>query len=356
MKRKPPGLHHAKGANGKVYYSCIHPITGKRHGLGTDFATACRLLHKLNAEYPTNREAEIWARIEGKGKTFGAFVEKFKEALQERNLKPNTLRSRHHVLDNVLMPRFGSWQLKDVDAEAITDLLSEFKSQGKNRMAQTIRSVLIDLFLEAVSTGWLKANHNPASLTRNPTATAKRSRLSLEQFNVIYSLADDWMQRALELAILTSHAGGTELTAMQKPVDGYLQVQRTKTGVRIKIPVTLKLDVLNWTLQDAIAKCLTTGIESPYLLHHVSDAGNMGKGKPMHPYRITRAFTEIVRRSGIVWEEGKEAATLYEVRSLSERLYRKQGVDVKTLLGHKDSRSTERYDDLRGDDWLILDI
>jgi integrase len=357
MKRKPPGLHHAKGANGKVYYSCIHPITGKRHGLGSDFVTACKVLHRLQSAHPKDRENAIFERIEGKGKTFGAFVEKFKDALQERNLKPNTLKMRHHILDKVLMPRFGGWQLKDVDAEAITNLLNEFKSQGKNRMAQTIRSALVDLFLEAISSGWLKANHNPASLTRNPTATAKRSRLSLEQFKVIYSLADDeWMQLALELAILTSHAGATELTAMQKPVDGYLQVQRTKTDVRVKIPMTLKLDALGWTLEDTIAKCLTTGIESPYLLHHISDAGNMGKGKKMHPYRITRAFTEIVRRSGIVWEDGKQPATLYEVRSLSERLYRKQGVDVKTLLGHKDSRSTERYDDVRGDDWLILDI
>lgn len=349
MKRKPTGLHHAKGANGKTYYSCIHPITGKRHGLGSDFVTACKVLHRLQAAHPKDRENALFERIEGRGKTFGAFTEKFKEALQERNLKPNTLKMRYHILDKVLMPRFGSWQLKDVDTEAVSNLLDEFKNQGKNRMAQAVRSVLVDLFMEAVSTGWLKANHNPASLTRNPTATAKRSRLSLEQFNVIYSLADDWMQRALELAILTSHAGATELTAMQKPVDGYLQVQRTKTDVRIKIPVTLKLDALGWTLEDTISKCFTDDIESPYLLH-------IGNGDKMLHYRVTRAFTEIVRRSGIIWEEGKRPATLYEVRSLSQRLYRKQGVDVKTLLGHKDSRSTERYDDVRGDDWLTLEV
>lgn len=350
MKRKPPGLHHSKGKNGKIYYSCLHPVTGKRHGLGSDFVTACKVLHRLNAEHPKDRETELFERIQGRGKTFGAFVEKFKEALQERDppLAANTLKNRHYILNKVLVPRFGSWKLKDVDTESIANLLAEYKKQGKHRMAQTIRSVLIDLFMEAINTGWLKANHNPASVTRNPHAKVKRSRLSLDQFKHLYSLAsEEWEKRMLELAILTSHAGATELSVMQKPVDGYLTIQRTKTDVIVRIPVTLKLNALDWKLEDTISKCYDTGIESPYLLHHISDAGNMGKGKKMHHYRLTRAFTELVRRSGIEWESGKQPPTLYEVRSLSRRLYGDQGIDVQTLMGHLDPRSTEIYGDER---------
>lgn len=358
-KRKPQGLHSHMQKNGKPYYSCLHPLTGKRHGLGSDFVTACKILHRLHAEHPRDRETEIWERIHGRGKTFGAFVEVFKKALQERDppLAANTLKNRYYILDKVLIPRFGNWKLKDVDTEAVSNLLTEYTDAGKKRMAQTIRSVMIDLFVEAINTGWLKAHHNPASITRNPKAKVKRARLTLEQFKLLYSLAsEEWERRMLELAILTSHAGATELSVMQKPVDGYLLIERTKTSVRVKIPVGLRLDVLGWTLEDTIARCCETGIDSPYLLHHISDAGNMGKGKKMHHYRLTRAFTELVRRSGIDWG-GKEPATLYEVRSLSERLYKDQGINVQNLMGHKDPRSTALYDDERKEHLtMVLDI
>lgn len=40
--------------------------------------------------------------------------------------------------------------------------------------------------------------------------------------------------------------------------------------------------------------------------------------------------------------------TLHECRSLSEWLYRQQGVDTKVLLGHKHQRMTDEYNNARG--------
>lgn len=42
------------------------------------------------------------------------------------------------------------------------------------------------------------------------------------------------------------------------------------------------------------------------------------------------------------------ASALHECRSLSERLYREQGIDTKTLLGHKHQSMTDAYNDDRG--------
>ena len=44
----------------------------------------------------------------------------------------------------------------------------------------------------------------------------------------------------------------------------------------------------------------------------------------------------------------KEWPSLHELRSLSERLYRLQGVDTQALLGHADIAMTNRYNDDRG--------
>jgi integrase len=47
----------------------------------------------------------------------------------------------------------------------------------------------------------------------------------------------------------------------------------------------------------------------------------------------------------------KSPPTFHEVRSLSERLYRDSGLDTQMLLGHKDPRTTARFNDPRGSDW-----
>jgi integrase len=37
--------------------------------------------------------------------------------------------------------------------------------------------------------------------------------------------------------------------------------------------------------------------------------------------------------------------SFHEIRSLSERLYRAQGMDTQTLLGHRCRRMTDKYND-----------
>lgn len=51
---------------------------------------------------------------------------------------------------------------------------------------------------------------------------------------------------------------------------------------------------------------------------------------------------------------GTLAPTFHEQRSLSERLYREQGVDTQKLLGHKTQKMTDRYNDDREKDWVIV--
>lgn len=50
---------------------------------------------------------------------------------------------------------------------------------------------------------------------------------------------------------------------------------------------------------------------------------------------------------------------LHECRSLAERLYRKQGIDTRTLLGHKRQSMTDTYNDDRGlsdGEWKTLEV
>lgn len=356
-RRKPPGLHHHKAKNGTIYYSCLHPKTGKRHSLGKDYAIACKVLFRLQAEHQEERERQIWNRIQGRGKTFATFIEsKFKPAMEKLDQKPNTVKHRNYIIDHILVPRFGDWQFTDVDVMAMSDLLDEYVDRDTARMAQSIRTVLIDIFAEAVPAGWMEPGFNPAKLTKNPRYKPKRARLTIERFKLIYAQASEgWERHMLELAILTSHAGVTELSGMRKPKEGYLWITRTKTGEKVKIPLELTLHSLGWNLGDTVKKCVSTGILSPYLLHHIKDKGGAKKGQKLAPRLLSETFAELARKAGIDWGD-KEPATLYEIRSLSERQFKDQGLDTQTLLAHKSEKSTAGYHDTRGDDWHVLQI
>ncbi|KGD73719.1 hypothetical protein HA49_10765 [Tatumella morbirosei] len=68
---------------------------------------------------------------------------------------------------------------------------------------------------------------------------------------------------------------------------------------------------------------------------------------------ITTPFKKARNRCGITWTEGT-APTFHEQRSLSERLYRAQGLDTQKLPGHKSQKMTDRYNDDRGKDWVVV--
>jgi len=41
---------------------------------------------------------------------------------------------------------------------------------------------------------------------------------------------------------------------------------------------------------------------------------------------------------------------------ISQVSYRAQGIDAQKLLGHKNQAMTDRYNDDRGKDWIVLAI
>ena len=134
--------------------------------------------------------------------------------------------------------------------------------------------------------------------------------------------------------------------------DGHLHVQQEKTGARIAIPLSLRCEVLGLSLEEVINRCRDS-ILSPYILHHTRRSGSSERGDPVTPHTLRAHFMAARKATGLKWETGA-APTFHEQRSLSERLYRKQGVDTRTLLGHKRQEMTDKYNDDRDPGWKRL--
>lgn len=362
-----PGLSCFTDARTKrVYWRYKHPVTGKFHGLGTDETEAKAIATEANtrlAESAMKNMVNVRDRIAAsvnKSISVSGWSERYL-ALQDRRLKdgdikPATFKIRRIVV-NVLNAEMG---IKALDAVTVRDmhtLLESYLEQGKATMANTVRSVSGDYFREAQLAGEVAGGFNPALATRAPKIKVMRSRLDLEQWREIYAAAESthYIQRAMFLAIVTGQRSG-DISKMKFADiwDDHLHVQQEKTGARLAIPLALRCEALGISLKEVIAQCRDK-ILSPYIIHHHCDSGLATRGSQVLAASLTTHFRKARDLTRIEWPEGTPP-TFHEQRSLSERLYRAQGIDTKTLLGHSSQKMTDKYNDERDNGWKKLAI
>lgn len=346
----PRGLYEIRAG----YYLWRHP-DGRNFTLG-----AMPLPHAIHQAMQANAHVlaskpSLLDRLTGGTNTVAQLLEQMPHAENKNTAK--SLRS----LDKKIARELGAMPVNTVSVADCARFIEDEAAQGKSRSAQALRSRLMAAFNRAVNLGW--TDTNPAEPTANPKATVERGRLTLETYRLIYEAApqvNEWLQHAMRLALITGQDRKTVAglkRSMVSTIEGerVLIVQRSKTQATNKpvaIPLRLRLDALGMTLEEALAH--RTGVVSPYYLHHVAPHSNAKPGDPVFLDRITKSFTEARKLAGVPDEA---APTFHELRSLSKRLYERQGgIDTKALLGHASDRAANLYADPRGVEALLVKI
>lgn len=298
--------------------------------------------------YVAETAPSLVERLTGEDKTLGDVITAMPEPANANSAK--SARS----LDKRIRKALGDVLCTRLSVRDCSDLIDAALAEGKARTAEALRSRLSVLCAKAMAKGWMESN--PAEATERPEVTVQRSRLTLELFQQVYAKAPEvceWLQPAMRLAIVTGQDRST-ICAMERShvTDEHLTVWRTKTrdtNQPVDIPLALRLDALGWSLADLVKP--RTGVLSRFLVHHVRPWGNAPAGAAIHVNALSRAFTEARKLAEVpdVMPDGKGAPTFHEIRSLSKRLYLKQGgVDTKALLGHATDSSANLYADPRG--------
>lgn len=351
----------------KVYWRYKHPVTGKFHALGTNETEAIAIATEANTRLAEQRTRQILAisdRIatsKGKAITTSTWLDRY-QAIQDDRLKSGDIRLNTYKQKakpvSLLRERVGMKLISAVDVRDIAQLLDEYIAAGQPRMAQVVRSVLIDVFKEAQHYGEVPPGYNPALATKQPRRKITRQRLSLEEWKKIFDIADAshrYMGNAMLLALVTGQRlGDISKMKFSDIWDDHLHVEQEKTGSKIAIPLSLRLNTINWSLRDIIARCRDYAV-SPYLVHFFRSTSQAERGAQVKSNTLTMNFSKARDLAGIDWGDGTPA-TFHEQRSLSERLYREQGIDTQKLLGHKSPNQTARYHDDHGKDWVTLAI
>jgi integrase len=170
------------------------------------------------------------------------------ERLKAGDIKLNTYKQKAKPV-SLLKERVGMKMISAVDVRDIAQILDEYIVAGQPRMTQVIRSVFIDVFKEAQHYGEVPPGHNPALATKQPRRRITRQRLSLEEWQKIFDIADcnhRYMGNAMLLVLVTGQRLGDISNMKFSDIwDDQLHIVQEKTGSKIAIPLSLRLSDIN---------------------------------------------------------------------------------------------------------------
>ncbi|MBQ0956439.1 phage integrase Arm DNA-binding domain-containing protein [Serratia symbiotica] len=349
----------------RIYWKYKHPITGVVHGLGTNADEAKAIAIEANSRLSEQQLRNTLAvrdklsRAVGGSISVSTWLDRYLVIQEERKIAneitENTVKQKIAPV-KAMRKALAAKPIRDVDTRDIADILDDYKKQGHSRMAQVVRTTLIDVFKEAQHAGEVPPGYNPAEATKNPHNRVSRERLILDEFNTMLNVTPPqfaYMKNAMLLALVTAQREG-DISKMQfsDVWDGHLHVEQIKTGAKVAIPLSLRCDAIGMTLEQVITQC-RDHIVSPYLVHFIHNTSMARRGGIVKPNTISTSFKKIRELSGLSWDKGSPP-TFHEIRSLSERIYREQKINTKDLLGHKSQRQTDRYNDDRGKEWRVV--
>ncbi|MEX3025290.1 phage integrase Arm DNA-binding domain-containing protein [Proteus sp. STS61-E] len=349
----------------KMYWRYRHPITGKFHSLGADETQAQLIAIEANSRIAEQRTRQILAisdRIatdKDESITVATWLDRYwniqKERLDQGEIQLATYRQKKKPIA-LMRQKLALLPLAKVGTRDLVSILDEYKAVGQSRMAQVVRSVFSDIFKEAQHAGEVPPGYNPALATKRPKTRIKRQRLTLDEWHQIYDLADKqhrYMGNAMLLALVTGQRiSDISRMRFQDIWDDHLHVVQGKTGAKVAIPLSLRNQAINVSLKEIIERCRDR-VVSHYLIHYFRTTSQGQRGGSVTANTMTTNFTKARNKTDIDWGEGMPAS-FHEQRSLSERLYRKQGIDTQALLGHATRAQTDRYNNVRGKEWITI--
>lgn len=310
--------------------------------MGRDFVKAKAAAKTLNAMLTPG--ADLVAHVTGASETVADALAVFRrDDMPGREWAPKTAENYESILRRIALG-IGD---KPLDALTVKDCAEFIRAVTESpRGRQQFRLVLGWVLACAMEEGWIDTN--PALATRKHTHKRQRARLTADAYSAIHAEAPTWLQRAMDLSLLTLLRREDVVSLRFADVrDGWLWVVPSKTedssGARLKIPCSGELAELIATARDAVV--------SPYVIHRLPEKArpsNMrAKDRSHHtqvlPEQLSRAFQDARDKAGIT---GENPPTFHEIRSLGGALLQDAGwtlAQVQALMGHSSETMTKVY-------------
>jgi integrase len=320
------GLYRQKGS--KIWWISIYH-NGKRIRKSTGTPDR-RLSEKIYAKVKTQLVEGKWFDLdEAASRTSGELIERY---LRERSThKSPASQNRDKSCFKHILNFFGNCPLADITPRAVNEYKNMRLNQVDPQSVVKELGVLRNAFNVAIKE-WEWVKDNPLAHISMPKVPPGRVRfITSEEVERLIEFADDWFKPVLIVAIHTGLRQGNIITLTWDKINLFqhmllFDAKEMKNDEGLCIPMS---DTLFETLKDL------------YKVRHVnSSLVFMRNGKPLYQTALNRALEKACKKAGI------KDFRFHDLRHTFASLLIQSGVDLYTvqkLLGHKDSRMTQRY-------------
>lgn len=322
-KDLPPNLYKRKGI---YYYRDVR--TKIEYSVGKNKSIAITQAIQANIEI-LKPKSNLLDRINNvKVTTLHEWLDCYFIILEKRGLKPKSL-SDYLSQIKIIKNNLPDTNINDITTKHIQEFIGGY---SKQTMARLLRSLLLDSFNEAIRTGIIE--NNPVSITRPPKIQIKRQRLSYLDFIKIIEKSEDKYKYIFILSLLTGQRIGDIVKIKWEDIkNSKLYIEQSKTGAKIAIPINLKLNCIDFSIEDTLMQ-LKNKKETVCGVSIGAIRDNFNKQLPNLEHKPT--FHEIRSLSARLWEEEKSAEF------------------ASKLLGHKSMKMTSKYLDDRENNYIEL--
>jgi integrase len=300
-----------------------------------------RSTHTSNKELARKVELEILKRL-AEGKWFGSEVKRTLKDLIERYETEYTSKKKYQARDRSIFKHFKSFFGENTLLQDIEKYIGEYESYRTAQGAKPATIVkelglLRRMFNLAKKWRWVK--DNPVSLIEMPKVKNERVRyLTEDEYRRLLNALENeaipqWLKPIVEVALHTGLRQSNLLNLKWSEVNLFSRVI-TIEAIHMKNKENLGLPLTQRAVEILKELQKTKQIEG-YVFHD--------NGKKIYPEKLRRAFKKACKITGI------KDFTFHDLRHTFASYLRQRGVDlhsISKLLGHADTRMTQRYSHL----------
>ena len=189
-------------------------------------------------------------------KTINECLDIYQEAMITSGISKKTIQNRISYISKI-RNSIGMKRIRTIKPVDVSNMLKNIRISSPH----TSKRVFMEsrsFFNESLINGWI--DFNPALQIKAPIAKVTRQRMTLEDWSVMFEYAKNngtgWAWRLLLLALLTGQRR-SDLSNMKfsDVYDNHLHVTQNKTGAKVAIPLSLRLDEVGLSIGEAIELC-----------------------------------------------------------------------------------------------------
>jgi len=355
-QRLPVNLYETTNGKGKTtYYRYKHPTTKKFHGMGSDKQQAVAAAKTLNdkltgatslVDSVLHPSTSVAALCDG----YLAYKKNLtgKKALTKASI--NEIRGAHKKIKAY----FDGWSCRQLTTLAISQFLDGIYDPEENDGHARERDKTRKQFVATIGYGQTKGelDTNPASPCLKIGKAPEVKRHTQDGWKAIYNAAEPWMQKAMDLCMLTTQRRG-DICNMKKAdiKDGVLYVVQEKTHKYDTGYLAIKVtDELNEALTRPLGKD-RVNIVSPYIIHrkptrHTARQKASGQHfSYINKDYLTKEFKRLRDDVTGIYDDIPlvNRPGFHQGRALAIYEHENQGCAPQELAGHSSKAMTDNY-------------